>query len=338
MENVPPQVCSPASPSSSLDPLETKQHPKTTGVLYHPRYGNPEYDTAPASPAEQEFRHSSWAIARVKTYNALCRCQVGEKRIDAFVNCGGGAWLYRSAAGDDLSIKCNKCHDRWCLACARERAGKISNNLLSVMSARTCRFLTLTLRHNTLPLKDQLDRLYRCFNDLRRRKFWKDHVSGGAAFLEVKVSKAGRWHPHLHLVVEGDYIPQRSLSTEWLAVTGDSSIVDVRSITDDGQAAGYVTKYLTKPASSDVYADAEKLDEMVITLRGRRLCMTFGSWRGIVLEPKDADDVDWQPVASLDTLRSRASSGDADAINLLEAAARKWPLFAQWLRPPDPTP
>lgn len=337
MENVPVPLCPPPAPSTSLDPLETKSPPPTTAHIIRARWGNPEYDTAPITPAESDFRHSGWAILRLRTYNALTRCSVGEKRLDAFTNCGSGAWLYVAKSGDDLSIKCNKCHDRWCLACARDRAGKITANLLTVLSSKRCRFITLTLRHSHSALKDQLDRLYRSFAALRRRSFWRGCVKGGAAFLEVKLSKAGMWHPHLHVVCEGTFVDQRTLSREWLAVTGDSSIVDVRTVSDDGQAAGYVTKYLTKPASHDVYGVPDRLDEMVLSLRGRRLCMTFGTWRGIVLEPAADDDVDWQPIASLDSLRSRAGAGDPTAIRWCEAAARKWPLFARLLRPPDAT-
>jgi hypothetical protein len=322
-------------PSSLLDPLETKSPPPPSAFIQRKRHGNPEFDSAPASPEEQQFRHSSWVVMRHRTMAALERCHVGEKRCDAFANCGGGAWLYVAAGGDDLTIKCNKCHDRWCLACGRERAGRISANLLTVMSAKTCRFITLTLRHSSTPLKDQLDRLYRSFNALRRRAKFRESVKGGGAFLEVKVGRDGLWHPHLHVICEGTFLAHKTLSAEWHAVTGDSWIVDIRSVKDDGEAASYVAKYLTKPASHDVYSSAEKLDEMIITLRGRRLCMTFGSWRGVVLEPKDDDGVEWKPIASIDSLRSRASAGDEEALRWVAAAARKWPLFAHLLRPPD---
>lgn len=332
-DRIPPQVC---TPSTSLDPLETKSPPPPRAHIEHARFGNPEYDTAPCTPAESEFRHSGWAVLRHRTYAAMVRVQASEKKIDAFVNCGGGAWLYVAKSGDDLSIKCNKCHDRWCLACGRERAATITNNLLSVVSARTCRFVTLTLRHSRTSLTDQINRLYRSFAVLRRREFWKSSVTGGAAFLEIKVGKDGLWHPHLHVVCEGSWIDQKGLSREWLAVTGDSSIVDVRMVKDDGEAAGYLTKYLTKPASGSVYNNVEMLDEMMIALRGRRLCMTFGKWRGIVLEPKRVDDVEWQPISSLHTLRSKAAAGDVEAIRWVAAAARKWPLFASLFTPPEP--
>lgn len=326
----------PPTPSSLVHPLETNQPTPPSAHIHRQRWGNPEFSVTPSTREESEFRHSSWAIRRIQTLAALERTGTSEQRIDRFVNCGSGAFLYRSAGGDDLTIRCNKCHDRWCLACARDRAATITNALLSAMSAKTCRFITFTLRHSNTPLADQIDRLYRSFSTLRRRRSWCDNVQGGAAFLEVKVGRDGRWHPHLHCVVQGRWWEQKEISSEWHAVTGDSSVVDVRKINDDGEAAGYVTKYVTKPASSDVYASTDRLDEMMVALRGRRLCMTFGSWRGISLEPDNSSDVEWVAVGSLFTLRSRASYGDADAQRWLDAASRKWPLFANLFNPPAP--
>lgn len=328
----------PPSPSSLVQPLETKPPTPAACHLRHQQSGNPEFSVQPITPAESEFRHSGWAVMRNRTFDAMRRCHVTDSRIDRFCNCGSGAWLYVSTAGTDLSVRSNKCHDRWCHACQRERAATITNALLVAMSAKTCRFVTFTLRHSQTTLADQIDRLYRSFSTLRRRQSWKDNVVGGAAFLEVKVGRDGLWHPHLHCILEGRFWDQKDISREWHAVTGDSCIVDVRKIQDDGEAAGYVTKYVTKPAHGDVYHSPDRLDEMMIALRGRRLCMTFMSWRGIKLEPEHADDVEWKAVGSLDSLRSKARAGDEDAQRWCVAAARKWPLFAGLFgveRPPD---
>lgn len=321
--------------SSSLDPLETNPPRPPQTHIRHDGYVNSEFAIQPITAQESEFRHSSWAVLRSKTYEALKRVQTNSQRLDRFCNCGSGAWLYVSKTGDDLAMRCNKCKDRWCLACQRERAATITNALLSIMSARTCRFVTLTLRHSQTPLADQIDRLYRSFSTLRRRESWRENVKGGAGFLEVKIGRDNLWHVHLHLILEGRWWDQREIASEWHAVTGDSSIVDVRKITDDGEAAGYVTKYVTKPAHSDVYHSPDRLDEMIVALRGRRLCMTFGTWRGIELEPDDASGIEWQPIGSLDSLRSKAADGDPDALRWMYAAARKWPLFSAWLAPPD---
>lgn len=314
--------------SSSVHPLETNPHLPAGTHLRSSGDVNPDFAVQPITTAESAFRHSGWAVLRLRTHDALKRCNTNAARLDRFCNCGSAAFLYKSADGTDIAIRSNKCHDRWCLACQRERAATITQALLQVMSARTCRFATLTLRHSRTSLADQIDRLYRSFVALRRRKWWGQHVTGGGYFLEIKTGRDGLWHPHLHLILEGRYLPQRELSTEWHAVTGDSSITDVRQIHEDAEAAGYVTKYVTKPASSDVYSHPDRLDEMICALRGRRVCGTFGTWRGISLEPDSLADVEWIPVGSLDTLRSRAREGDAEAIRWMEAAARKWPLFA----------
>lgn len=190
--------------------------------------------------------------------------------------------------------------------------------------------MTLTLRHSQTPLRDQIARVYRSLTNFRRRQSWKEHVDGGVAFLELKVSeKTGMWHVHLHLLFEGKFWDQREISHEWHCVTGDSSIVHIGRHGDKDSMAHYVTKYVTKPADSSVYADNQKLDELVVSLRGVRLALPFGSWRHLKLSEKPKCDVKWISINSVDYLRSLARDGDKDAIRWLEAAARKWSLFAQ---------
>lgn len=189
--------------------------------------------------------------------------------------------------------------------------------------------LTLTLRHSRTLLVDQIKRLYVCFNNLRRRQAWRDHVVGGVAFLELKVSERDDlWHVHLHVLCEGSFWDQREISREWHAVTGDSSIVDVRRVQDGPLAAVYVTKYVTKPADNSVFARREKLDEIICSLRGTKLCLPFGTWRSLKLMEKPKADVAWISVGSISNLQRRARENDVEAIRFLEAAARKWPLFA----------
>lgn len=323
--------------SSSVHTLETKS-PNDAAVLWHEKYGSSEFDdSAPATPEEQKFRHSFWSGRRLQTFNALKSISPGERRLDAFVNCGNTMRLMVSADGRDLKIKCNKCHDRFCVACQVERAARIRENIAQLIDVNNPRFLTLTLRHSQTSLKDQIDRIYRSFSTLRRRDVWKNHVTGGAAFLEIKVGeKDGLWHVHLHCLITGSYFDQKTLSREWHAVTGDSSIVDIRAIKTSEDAARYVTKYVTKPADNSVFGCTDKLQEFIISLRGRRLCMTFGSWRGTKLEDRPKCDVEWHDIGSLTSIRTRAADGDADASRFLQAAARKWPLFAAIFTKPPP--
>jgi hypothetical protein len=169
------------------------------------------------------------------------------------------------------------------------------------MIAKSLRFITLTLKHGVGPLKTQIDRLGTCFTRLRHRKLWQSAVGGGASFVEIKRSKDGRhWHPHLHIVVEGRYLAQSALSADWLAVTGDSYVVDIRMIRDAAKVGSYVVKYASKPLDRSLYANPDWLDEAMIALRGRRLVATFGSWSHLALTAAGDDPGDWEFVATLD--------------------------------------
>lgn len=278
---------------------------------------------------ESRFRHAGWAIRRLQTYEALQRCQVGEARIDRYCNCGSGAWAKATEDGTDAKIVSDKCHDRWCLKCQSERAATIRESLCRILEGKFYRHIVLTLRASDTPLKDQIDRLYRSFLVLRRRESWTSHVRGGVAVLEVKIGeRSGMWHPHLHILCEGDYYDQRELSREWHAVTGDSSITWICRPKGLENDAFYLTKYVTKPADQSIYNHHEMFDELVISLRGRRLCTTFGTFRGEELEPDFIDDGTWISVGSVECLVEQARSGDERAVQICNVLRRKYPLFA----------
>lgn len=288
-----------------------------------------EFRCQPSTIEESRFRHSSWAIRRQKTWEALRRCHVSDAALDRFRECGSGLWLQLNKKAGELRMSCNTCRNRWCVPCGVARATKITGTLGHLMTGDTCRFVTLTRRHSHATLADQIDNLYVCFTRLRARQFWKENVPGGAGFLECKVSeKSGLWHVHLHLIVTTRWLDQKQLSREWLAVTGDSSIVDVRPIADPEGRARYVTKYVTKPADATVFNSPPHFDEMMVALKGRRLCFTFGTWRGVKLGESDFEPGDWEPVGGLDDLRYRARHNDPDALHWLQLAAVKWPNIA----------
>ncbi len=316
---------------TSLEPSETNPPSSDDGHINHSQGGNPEFHLRSATREESTFRHSGWAERRRQVYTALSRTHQSSQRLAAFANCGAGCWCQRTTEGNELRIVSDKCHDRFCLRCGTERAAIITEAVAAAMSEKTCRFITLTLRHSETSLADQIDRLYRSFSTLRRRKFWMSCVSGGAAFLEVKLSKVGQWHPHLHIIATGNFVDQKELSREWHAVTGDSSIVDVRAIPSHEDRARYVTKYVTKPAPTEVFSQPEKLDEMVCSMRGRRLCLTFGSWRGIQLDGDAVDERKWVSCGSVEQIIDRAIAGDAEGIRYVEALLRNYPYLQRWI-------
>lgn len=138
------------------------------------------------------------------------------------------------------------------------------------------KFLTLTIPNMDNPV-DQLKQLRSSFRRLRQRKWWKDRVKGGCIFYEVKTAKDGKYHIHLHAIVESKYLPQKDLAELWQAVS-PGSIVDIRWISDKA-IVNYITKYTTK-------SDLSLKDQLAATklLKNSRLFQPFGSWHSIALK------------------------------------------------------
>jgi hypothetical protein len=164
--------------------------------------------------------------------------------------------------------------------------------------------------------------LYDSFRTLRATKFWKQRVKGGCAFIEVKYSVAnGAWNVHLHAIVHGTYIPKHDLSATWHRITGDSYIVDIRSIEHEEKIAQYVTKYVSKPFNNTFLALPDYLDTVTICMVGRRLCLTFGDWRGIKLT-ESPNETDWISLGTFHSVVSRAAHGDRECLAAVHAIAR----------------
>jgi len=108
----------------------------------------------------------------------------------------------------------------------------------------------------------------------------------------------GLWHPHIHVLVDADYIPKRLLKSAWQKFTIDSHIVDIRKVENPEKAAEYVARYATVPADL-LKCSVAQGSAMVIGLKGRRMSGCFGSARGLALRPKRLDEpYSWRKVMS----------------------------------------
>lgn len=263
-------------PDTSLDTDETYV-PISTGEFNR-------YDPG-LSTTYSTFRHAGWAATRSRTARALHEVFPTGKRPGRFDTCGVNAHVYRHAADRErFQVRSEKCRDRWCVPCARERARQLAATLADHVAEKQCRFITLTLKSSQEPLKLLIDKLLQSFKELRRTILWKATQRGGAAFMEVKWNpQRDRWHPHLHILSEGKFIPQHHLKRLWFRITGDSFIVDVRLVKSRPDLCSYVTKYVTSPVSHSVTNHHDLLCEAIRALHGRRTATTFGSWRGLRL-------------------------------------------------------
>ncbi len=249
------------------------------------------HDDRFAEPLVQTFRHSGWRRDRERVYDALRQAGEPLSRTHRFARCGDRFHLLQDADdGHHWKFALLTCRDRFCLPCARERYLVIRDNLAAALGTRTTRLLTLTLRNITAPLAAQIDRLLTGFKKLRETSLFRERCTGGAAFLEVKTgSSSTLWHPHLHVIFEGRFIDQRAVSQQWLSITGDSAVVDLRLIRNPHDVPREVAKYATKPLCSAILHAPALLTEAIAALKHRKLLYTFGTWRHYrLLQPADS--------------------------------------------------
>ncbi|WP_147458479.1 protein rep [Pseudomonas aeruginosa] len=172
--------------------------------------------------------------------------------------------------------------------------------------------LTLTVA-NGEDLSERFSHLQKSFKKYcERRRQWLKKGRGfnelckaeGAVF-SYEVTRNGKdksWHPHLHAVVlvdpnnpidfpvNGKPIEKQNskLSKEWLAITGDSSIVDCRPMSDN-PIDGFleVFKYTVK------FSEMHDFDKYIayFKLRGKRLQGSFGLFWGVKVPDNETDDI-----------------------------------------------
>jgi hypothetical protein len=255
---------------------------------------------------------------RNRILSAMKSMNAPANRLDRFENCGGGSWIVRSTSTDELAVRASHCGDRFCEPCARARAFNLRCKIQRLIDGRECRFITLTLRHRHMPLRDQLDRLGECFTRLRERSIWTSSVTGAVAMIEVKRSINGEyWHPHLHIIALGRFIAKADLVSAWLAVTGDSMVVDIQLVRQNQAVETYITKYITKGIDDRTLGDESWLQEAIAALRGKRLMATYGTLRKSEHDPEEDDREEWQPIRGYMAVIRDAAKGCEESLNLL---------------------
>lgn len=317
-------------PPSKLDPLE---------ISFDHARDEAFWARQTTLSSAQVFRHSGWAPQRARIYAAFSRTHQDFNRRSRFQYCGTHARVLQKIDPPyDYKIVGDYCRDRFCLPCSKLRGHTIAANVIKQLDGRPARFLTLTLRSQTEPLVDLLNRIQQCFRSLRAKPFWKTKVDGGVSFIECKWNpQANRWHVHLHMLLEGRYLDKPTLEAQWLAITADSYVCDLQLCRSETDAARYVTKYVTKAFSADLLSTPDRLDEAVRSFRGRRLFTTFGSWRGVPLLATDRDDT-WIDLGELLDILAQAKAGDPDAMKILNSIDPDATATALRLMQPRPPP
>lgn len=241
--------------------------------------------------------------------------------------CRRYAKFSREKTTGDVRIMTDSCRDRWCPMCAEQKAKYAKDSAeIYIKSMKVPRFLTLTLRNNDNGLAEQIDFLQGSFRRIRQRAYWKKNVTGGIWFLQVKRGhNSGCWHPHLHILLDGNYMEQGKLSDLWELVTFGSPVIDIRKIHDPESAASYVSRYTARPAA---LADMSVEDRLVVikALFGKRLSGTFGTGKTVTLTPPKIDDgTEWQDIGNYNDI-VRDAERDPHARAIIDAWSENYPL------------
>lgn len=224
----------------------------------------------------------------------------GGKHVDSLNDCRTGAWFARNKVTGKVRVLSSSCKLRWCPMCSATRRWFLTQEVSEwLKTAKKPKFLTLTLAHTSAPLTNQIEHLYSCFRKYRKMKILKSNIAGGVWFFQVKKSKSdSNWHPHLHCVIDSEYISKFDLSKAWAAITVTSNIIDIRTVWDNKNVAEEVARYASRPAMLSKLHSQDRL-ELIESLHGKRIVGTWGTARLLSLRPsKPPDANDWVNVGS----------------------------------------
>lgn len=167
-----------------------------------------------------------------------------------------------------------RCGDRLCPYCAKARSARSYAKYKPLCERPNLKMVGLTLKNVW-----HVDRAYyrevrHCLTKLRHRQPFCDSWWGGLYSIETTWSLSGGYHVHVHMLVEGEYVPQSVISAAWLAITGDSPIVYIQKADHPHQAF----KYIVKP-DLVLFSRPHRLAEVIMATRRSKLVQPFGSWR-----------------------------------------------------------
>lgn len=284
----------------------------------------------------QECLHESGYDAREKIIGSLGVSREGRytRQARRLASCCSAVRFYVDPRAGKVRPWVCRCRDRLCPFCSRARASAVTRQLAEAMEKiERPRMLVLTVKSRDRPLGEQLRALRKWFKRLRASVFWKARVRGGVYTVEVTRNvETGLWHPHLHIVFDGEYLPQKALRFVWHRITQGSEVVWVQDVSDRRGAAVELAKYVAKPARIARWGQSA-IREYAVGVAGARMVQSFGCCYNPGIadvdlaaeESPDAFQVSLQRMVWL----GRCGVEPAQRLSLLVAA--RWPVFGSYI-------
>lgn len=236
-------------------------------------------------------------LASVKFYKKVDGTDVG-KYSNRLYECRTRAWFIRNKESGKVRIAAKQCKLRWCYHCSEARQQFITHAISPWWnSAKMPKLLTVTVKHSDSPLHEQIDFLYKAFVKLRNRKLCKSAIRGGVWFFQITYNqKTEQWHPHIHALLDAEYMDHSFLKVAWSKITQGSTIVHIRAVHNPDATLSHNARYAARP-SALLSIPEERWPDMYDAFNNRRICGSWGTAKEISLRPKKPDDSsDWESI------------------------------------------
>ena len=249
-------------------------------------------------------------------------------------SCADSVHLFVDPEMSEVHEYLHRCKCRLCPLCARARAIHVGEQVEAVVrEMKHPRHLVLTVKSTDGRLEDQLRNLSTWFSKLRRTPFWRHNVMTGVYTIECTMNeRTGKWHPHIHCVFDGNYLPYKIVQRLWHEITAGSEIIWLEPVDDVHGMANELCKYIGKPQDAEHWTD-EQLRAYASAIRGRRMVQTFGKSRPKPIEDlvptPAAADVSWS--ISLARVLWLADMRQAAAYRVLPLIAELYPHLGRYI-------
>jgi len=241
-----------------------------------------------------------------RRFYEMLALQAGSLKLDQFEQCRTRAWFIRNSDTGRVRLASKQCRLRWCFHCAEARQQFVTSAVMPwFMTIRRPKLLTLTLKHNQKPLEEQIAFLYKCFTKLRGRKILKDACRGGVWLFQITFnSKRQEWHPHIHALIDSDFVNNNDLKQVWKKITQGSTIIHIRCVDDPEKTLKHNARYAARPVSLLSIPESRWL-ELHNGFFGKRICGTWGTAKVVSLRPKKPEDVKkWEAIGGWRTVQN----------------------------------
>jgi len=153
-----------------------------------------------------------------------------QKIAKRLLSCQASWMVLKHKSTDEISLLPVACNAAPCPHCARQRSAILFNRAASkfekIAHKVSLRWITLTLKNPPFgSLAIVLSHILKAFALLKKSTSnwspWSAHIAGYIWSLEITINhRAQSWHPHIHLIVDGSFLPLEKLQLAWQRALG----------------------------------------------------------------------------------------------------------------------